>query len=51
MFESKRDETPIKYAETRIYSDADLHNYTEEELKKFKVKHSIPKCEDLEKGP
>jgi hypothetical protein len=42
MFQSKRDEKPIQYAETRIYSDEELHNYTEEELKKFKIKHEVP---------
>ena len=51
MFQSKRDEKPIQYAETRIYSDEELHNYNEEELKSFKIKHDTPMCDDLEKGP
>ena len=50
-FEPKRDEKEIKYAEARIYSDAELHNYTEEELKNFKIKHSTPMCDELESGP
>ncbi len=50
-FEPKEPQKEIKYKEARIYSDAELHNYTEEELKKFKIKHSIPLCDDLEKGP
>jgi len=50
-FEPKEPQKEIKYQEARIYSDAELHNYTEEELKKFKIKHSTPMCDDLEKGP
>ncbi|MBF0474315.1 MAG: dissimilatory-type sulfite reductase subunit alpha [Deltaproteobacteria bacterium] len=41
----------LNYQELRIYSDAELHNYTEEELKSFKVKHATPICDDYEKGP
>jgi sulfite reductase alpha subunit len=39
------------YEDVRIFTDEQLHNYTEEELKAFKIKHDIPICEDLEKGP
>lgn len=41
----------IKYDDVRIYSDAEIHNYTEEELKNFKIKYDIPMLEELEKGP
>ena len=50
-FEPMRDEKEIKYKELRIYSDAELKNYTDEELKKFKIKHYIPMCDELESGP
>jgi len=50
-FEPKEPQKELKYKELRIYSDKELHNYTEEELKKFKIKHKTPKCDDLEKGP
>ncbi|MCL5290797.1 MAG: sulfite reductase, dissimilatory-type subunit alpha, partial [Firmicutes bacterium] len=50
-FEPKRPIQKVDYRETRIYTDAELNNYTDEELKKFKVKHSIPDVEELEKGP
>jgi len=50
-FEPVRDEKEIKYKELRIYSDAELKNYSDEELKKFKIKHSIPMCDELESGP
>ncbi|MBE3586766.1 MAG: dissimilatory-type sulfite reductase subunit alpha [Thermoanaerobacter sp.] len=51
MFEPKRPQKALKYEELRIYTDAELNNYTEEELKEFKIKHEIPKVEELEKGP
>ncbi len=50
-FKPVREEKGIKYKELRIFSDQELHNYTDEELKKFKMKHPIPMCEELEKGP
>jgi sulfite reductase alpha subunit len=50
-FEPKRPVKDINYQEARIYTDAELHNYTEEELKNFKVKHDIPMLDELEKGP
>ncbi|WP_347489447.1 dissimilatory-type sulfite reductase subunit alpha [Desulfoscipio sp. XC116] len=50
-FEPKEPQKEIKYEETRIYSEAELKNYTDEELKNFKVKHEIPDLEELEKGP
>jgi sulfite reductase alpha subunit len=50
-FEPKEPQKEIKYEELRIYSDEELNNYTDEELKKFEVKHKIPMCDDLEKGP
>ena len=39
------------YEDIRIFTDEQLHNYTEEELKEFKIKHDIPMLEELEKGP
>ena len=45
------DQRPIKYDEMRVFSDEDLNNYTEEELKNYKVKYDIPFCEEMEKGP
>ena len=52
-FEPKpvREMKKVKYDEVRIYTDEELNNYTEEELKSFKIKHDIPMCEELEKGP
>ncbi len=50
-FEPKEPQKEIKYQDIRIYSDEELNNYTEEELKKFKIKHKTPMCDDLEKGP
>ena len=50
-FEPKEPQIEIKYDKLRIYSDEELNNYTDEELKNFKIKHEIPMCEDLEKGP
>lgn len=50
-FKPKRPQKEIKYEELRIYTDEELHNYSEEELKDFKIKHSIPMLEELEKGP
>ncbi len=50
-FEPQEEQKGLKYEELRIYSDEELHNYTEDELKNFKIKHEVPMCEDLEKGP
>jgi len=50
-FEPKEPQKEIKYQEARIYSDAELNGYSDEELKNFKIKHSIPDLEELEKGP
>jgi sulfite reductase alpha subunit len=50
-FEPKEPQKELKYEELRIYSDEELDNYTDEELKKFKIKHKVPMCDDLEKGP
>jgi sulfite reductase alpha subunit len=35
----------------RIFTDKDLKNYTEDELKAFKPKHNTPMLDELEKGP
>ena len=51
MFEPKEPQKKLKYDELRIYSDEELNNYTEEELKEFKIKYDIPDVEELEKGP
>jgi sulfite reductase alpha subunit len=50
-FEPKESQKELKYEELRIYSEEELNNYTDEELKKFKIKHKVPMCDDLEKGP
>jgi len=50
-FEPKREMKEINYQENRIYTDAELNNYTEEELKNFKIKHEIPDVDELENGP
>ena len=50
-FEPQEPKKVIKYEDVRIYSDAELNNYTEEELKAFKIKYDIPDLDELEKGP
>jgi len=50
-FEAREEQKELKYEDLRIYSDEELNNYTEEDLKNFKVKHDIPMCDELEKGP
>ena len=50
-FEAKEPQKELKYEELRIYSDEELNNYTEEELKEFKIKHEVPMCDEMEKGP
>jgi sulfite reductase alpha subunit len=50
-FEPRYPQQKLNYQELRIFSDAELKNYTEEELKNFKIKHPIPMCEELETGP
>lgn len=50
-FEPVREMKKLNYEELRIFSDAELNNYTEEELKNFKCKHEIPLLEELESGP
>ncbi len=39
------------YNDVRIFTDDQLKNYTEEELKNFKAKHTTPNLDELEKGP
>ena len=39
------------YEDVRIFTDEQLKNYTEEELKEFKIKHDTPMADELEKGP
>jgi sulfite reductase alpha subunit len=41
----------IKYQELRIYTDEELKNPSDEEMKGFKIKHDIPMLEQLESGP
>ncbi len=50
-FEPNEEQKELKYDELRIYSDEELNNYTEDELKAFKCKHDIPDMDELEKGP
>ena len=47
----KEEKEHRKYADVRIYTDEQLNNYTEDELKAFKPKHATPMLDDLEKGP
>ena len=39
------------YNDIRIFTDEQLHNYTEEELKNYKPKHDTTMLYELEKGP
>ena len=39
------------YNDVRIFTDEQLHNYTEEELKNYKPKHDSKMLDELEKGP
>ena len=39
------------YQDIRIFTDEQLKNYTEDELKSLKTKHDISKLEQLESGP
>ena len=39
------------YNDVRIFTDEQLHNYTEEELKNFKPKHDSKMLDELETGP
>lgn len=41
----------INYQELRIYTDEELQNPSDEELRNFKIKYDIPRCEQLESGP
>jgi len=50
-FEPKKEQKEIIYEENRIYTDEELNNYTEKELKDFKIKHDTPMCDSLESGP
>ena len=50
-FEPNEEQKELKYDELRIYSDEELNNYTEDELKAYKCKHDIPDLDELEKGP
>lgn len=43
--------TKTKYQDVRIYTDKELKNYADAELKDFKIKHDISMVEELEKGP
>ncbi len=50
-FEPNEEQKVLKYDELRIYSDEELNNYTEDDLKAFKIKHDTPDLDELEKGP
>ena len=50
-FEPNEEQKMLKYDELRIYSDEELNNYTEDDLKAFKIKHDTPDLDELEKGP
>jgi dissimilatory sulfite reductase alpha subunit len=47
----KEEKEHRKYDDVRIFSDEDLKNYTEDELKAFKPKHATPLLDELESGP
>lgn len=50
-FKPKVPQKELNYQELRIYTDEELQNPSDEELKQFKVKYSIPMLEQLESGP
>ena len=50
-FEPNEEQKTLKYDELRIYTDEELNNYTEDDLKAYKCKHDIPDLDELEKGP
>ena len=50
-FEPKVPQKDLDYQELRIYTDEELQNPSDEELKSFKIKYDIPMLEDLESGP
>jgi len=47
----KEEKEHRKYEDVRIFTDEQLNNYTEDELKAFKPKHPTPMLDDLESGP
>lgn len=47
----KEEKEHRKYDDVRIFSDKDLKNYTDDELKAFKPKHPTSMLDELEKGP
>ncbi|MDI6710876.1 MAG: dissimilatory-type sulfite reductase subunit alpha [Thermoanaerobacterales bacterium] len=50
-FKPKVPQKELNYQELRIYTDEELQNPSDEELKSFKVKYDIPMLEQLESGP
>jgi len=50
-FEPNEEQKMLKYDELRIFTDEELNNYTEDDLKAFKIKHDTPDLDELEKGP
>ncbi|MGC7879954.1 dissimilatory-type sulfite reductase subunit alpha, partial [Desulforudis sp. 1190] len=51
MFKPKVPQKDLNYQELRIYTDEELQNPSDEELKEFKIKYDIPMLEQLESGP
>ncbi|MGO0121656.1 dissimilatory-type sulfite reductase subunit alpha [Desulfothermobacter acidiphilus] len=51
MFKPKVPQKEIKYQDLRIYTDEELRNPTDEEMKAFKIKHDTPLLDQLETGP
>jgi sulfite reductase alpha subunit len=47
----KEEKEHRKYSDVRIFTDEQLKNYTEDELKNFKAKHATPMLDELETGP
>jgi sulfite reductase alpha subunit len=47
----KEEKEHTKYDDVRIFTDEQLKNYKEDELKTFKAKHATSMLDELEKGP
>jgi len=47
----KEEKEHRKYQDIRIFTDDQLNNYTDDDLKKYKCKHDISQLEQLESGP
>jgi len=50
-FKPKVPQKELNYQELRIYTDEELQNPSDEEMKQFKIKYDISMLEQLESGP